>query len=117
MAGIAPLFTAILALIVWAGHFLLVYFLQATFCWRGLERGTLFGFPAVPALVVSATVLALAATLLIAIRAWRRLHAGTSSLDSEEQPQFTAWMSLAVALLAALAMVWEAFPVFFLPPC
>lgn len=117
VAGIAPLFTAIAALIVWAGHFMLVYFVQATLCWRGLERGTVLGLPAVPALVVSATALALAATLLIAARAWRRLHAGMSSRDSEEQPQFTAWMSLAIALLAALAMVWETIPALFLPPC
>jgi hypothetical protein len=117
VAGFSPILGAIAALIVWAVHFLLVYGVQATLCWRGLAGRTILGWPVVPALVVAATALALAATGAIFVRAWHRLGRGLSGEDGEEPPQFTVWMSLAVALLATLALVWEAIPVFFLPPC
>lgn len=117
VAGFSPILNAIAALIVWAGHFLLVYGVQATLCWRGVGTGTVLGWPMMQAFVVAATAAALAATGAIGWRAWRRLRGGLSGEEGEEQPQFMVWMSLAVALLAALALIWEAIPVFLLAPC
>lgn len=117
VAGFSPILGAIAALIVWAAHFLLVYGVQATLCWRGLAGGTILGWPVVPALVVAATAVALVAIGVIGWRAWHRLRSAPAGEDGEEQPQFTVWMSLSVALLAILALVWEGIPVFLLPPC
>ncbi|MBU8536586.1 hypothetical protein [Falsiroseomonas tokyonensis] len=117
VVGFSPMLNAIAGLIVWAAHFLLVYGAQATVCWRGLAGATLWGQPLVPAIVLGLTALGLVAVALIGGRAWRRLHSGLASQEGEEQSQFTLWMSLAVTLMAALAMVWEAVPVLILPPC
>lgn len=117
VAGFSPILGAISAMIVWAAHFLIVYGAQATACARGGAGATLFGQPMVPALVLGSTALSLVVVGGIGLRAWRRLRSGLSGQEGEDKPQFTVWMTAAIALLAALAIVWEAVPAFILRPC
>jgi hypothetical protein len=117
VVGFSPILGAISAMLVWAAHFLLVYGAQATACARGATGATLFGQPLVPALVLGLTAVSLLAVGVIGLRAWRRLRSGLSGQEGEDEPQFTVWMTAAIALLAALAIIWEAAPAVILRPC
>lgn len=117
VAGFSPILGAVAGMVVWAVHFGAVYGVNAVACARGFAGRAVLGLPLVPLLVLGASALALGAVAVVGVRAWRRLHAGLSGEDGEYEPQFTVWMSAAVALLAALAIVWEAVPVLMLRPC
>lgn len=115
--GFSPILGAISAMIVWAAHFLTVYGAQATACVRAPADAMLLGRPLVPALVLGTTALSLFVVTVIGLRAWRRLRSGLAGEEGEDPPQFTVWMTAAIALLAGLAIVWEALPVLILRPC
>lgn len=83
---------------VWALHFAVAYGFTALACARGWEG-------AVWPVVVAATVVSLAALGAMAWRLRPRL------------PQFEAWLALAVAGLAAIAIAYETVPLFLVPPC
>ena len=83
--------------IVWALHFAAIYGLTALACARGFPS-------AVPWAIGIATALAAAAAAAIIALALRN-------------PDFAGWMAAAVAGLALLAIVWQAFPVLMLPAC
>jgi hypothetical protein len=117
VVGFSPILGSISAMMVWAVHFLVVYGAQATACVRLGSGRSLFGMPFVPAMVLGLTALALLVVAVIGLRAWWRLDSGLSGQEGQNQPQFTVWMTLAIALLSALAIVWEAVPVLMLPPC
>jgi hypothetical protein len=117
VVGFSPFLGSISAMIVWAVHFLVVYGVQATICVRlGADR-TPWGQPLVPASVIGLTAVALVVVAVIGFRAWRRLRSGMSGQEGEDQAQFTVWMTVSIALLSALAILWEAVPVLLLPPC
>jgi len=115
--GFSSIAGALAALLVWAGHFALVYGVHAVACERGLEDGALLGLPAVPVLVLGASLAALLAVGIVGLRAWRRLDRGLAGEEGEDGPQFLAWLTLATALLAALAILWEVVPVLLLRAC
>ena len=115
--GFSPILEAVAGMLIWAVHFGLVYGANAVACARGFAGGELLGLPLVPALVLGATAVALAAVGWIGWRARRRLHADLSGEDGEDDPQFTVWLTYAVALVSALAILWEGMPVFVVDPC
>lgn len=103
-------------LVVWAGHFTLVYAVTALACERGLLGRSLFGLPLVPALVGLATLLALALLVLLLRPALAGL--GTPLTEGgEAEPRFTRWFAASTTLLATLAVVFEAVPALLLPGC
>ncbi|PWS35471.1 hypothetical protein DFH01_17840 [Falsiroseomonas bella] len=115
--GMPAIIGVVAALLVWAVHFLAIYGAQATACIRAAPDAELFGQPLVPALVLGLTAVALLAVAAIGLLAWRRLPSGMAGQEGEDQPCFLAWLTLATALFAALAILWEALPVLILPPC
>lgn len=104
-------------MIVWAAHFGLIYMANAIACERALAAEELHGLPLVPLLVGGLTLVALLLVGVIGLRAWQRLPHGLSGQEGEDDPHFLAWFTVAVALLSALAIVWEAVPAFILQPC
>jgi hypothetical protein len=117
LAGMSPLLGAVAGMLAWALHFTVAYGVTALACARGLADRTVLGLPLVTALVAGATALALAATAVVAARAARRLQGGLSGEAGEDDPRFTAWLGAAVALLAALAILWQTVPALVLRPC
>jgi hypothetical protein len=117
LAGMSPILGAIAGMIAWAVHFTAAYGATALACAHGFADRTILGLPLVPALVAGATALALAVVAVVAVRAGRRLHGGLSGEAGEDDLQFTAWLSVAVALLAALAILWQTVPALVLRPC
>ena len=92
--------------IVWALHFSTVYGFTALACALGLGE-TRWPWMSVTFIIVTATAMALVATLVFIIGAISR---GLGSFDN--------WMTAGVSAFAALAIAWEGLvPVFMLPPC
>ncbi len=116
-AGMLPIAGAVASLAVWAAHFGFVYAAAAIACERGLAGSSLLGLPLVPLLVLGATVLALAAVALAGWHAGRRLEDGLAGQGGEGHRSFLAWLAVATALLAALAILWEGLPVLLVGGC
>jgi hypothetical protein len=115
--GFSPIAGAVAGLLVWAAHFGVVYGTNAVACERGLTGRTLLGQPLVPAVVLGATAVALAALALVWLRARRRLEHGLAGQEGEDEPRFLLWLTAAVSLLSALAVLWQGLPVLFVRPC
>lgn len=86
------------AIAVWAAHFAILYGFTGLACARG------FG-DAVPWVAGAATLVAVAATALIALQALPR------------RGEFTAWMTVALAGVVVVAIVFEAVALFIVKPC
>jgi hypothetical protein len=84
--------------VVWALHFAALYGFTALACARGFAG-------AVPWVAGGATLAALGALTLIA---WRHLG---------RRGEFNAWLTLAVAGLALVAVLYETVPLFIVPIC
>lgn len=115
--GFSPIAGAVAGLVVWAAHFGVVYGAIAIACERGLTGRTLLAQPLVPTLALGATALALAVVALVGLRVWRRLEHGLAGQEGEDEPRFMVWLTAAIALLAALAILREGLPVLFVRPC
>lgn len=87
-------------LVLWAGHFFFCYLYAASGC-----------RPETWAVLVGATVIALAAACWLAWQAWRRKTAGGPSRG------VMAMAQVGGAILALLAIVWSAFPLFVFGRC
>jgi multidrug efflux pump subunit AcrB len=103
-------------LAVWGGHFTAIYAFTALACERGLIGRLILGLPAVPAMVGLATVLALLLLALLVRPALSARQVGTREA-AETEPDFTRWFAAATALLAALAVLFQALPALLLPGC
>jgi hypothetical protein len=82
--------------IVWAAHFGLIYGIAGFACARGYGE-------AVPWTIGAATLVAAAAAGAIIL--------------AHLSPEFTRWMTAAVAGLALVAIVWEGLAVLLVPAC
>ncbi len=107
---------SVAGLAVWAAHFTAIYALSAVACERGLTGRLLLGLPWVPALVGIATLVALAVLALV-LRPALRAPGGPITEGGEAEPRFTRWFAGTTAVLAALAVVFQAVPVLILPGC
>ncbi len=93
-------------LLIWAGHFLVIYALTAIACARS------FGVGVVSSGIAAATLIATGAALFTirAALSQRRREAG-------DMAAFVRWMSAAAGGLALVAILWEALPVLIVPAC
>jgi hypothetical protein len=92
-------------LLVWAGHFLLVYVATALLCAR-TSAGAF-----IPFFILLATVLAVAALAAVAVLARRRLRHESSGR------RLLARLAIFGAAIALVAVIWQAMPAGFLPSC
>ncbi len=109
--------TAMMApFLIWAGHFGLVYAMNGIACERGLDGASLLGFPAVPVLVVVATVAALLVTGWILLRC---VTGGgpADHVGSEDPREFARWFTGAGAASSLLAILWVGLPALLVPAC
>jgi hypothetical protein len=83
--------------------------MAALSCAKDFHSQTLGGYPLATTLIVAVTVIALGAQAIVIAVAMR----GNAAAEGGE---FIRWVAAGVALLGALAMVWESF-VLFLPAC
>jgi hypothetical protein len=83
--------------LIWAAHFLVIYSTTGIACARSATNS-------IPWVVGAASVLAVLVLLAVA------------SLARKEEP-FTSWMTTSLAVLALIAIVWEALPVLIVPLC
>ncbi|MFL1462956.1 hypothetical protein ACI6QG_12180 [Roseococcus sp. DSY-14] len=99
-----------LPLLVWGGHFGAVYAAHALSCERSVA-----GLSA-PVAVLVATAAALA---LLALLAWPGLGAlrAAPAEGGESETGFLAWFQAAAAVLAAVAVLFQAAPALLVPGC
>lgn len=97
---------------IWMLHFLAIYIVNALGCARPHAALALpaFGLPLSSWLILAGTALALAAMAVIAARQSGRVR--TLGLDA-----FHAWLTGALCLLSALAVIWQTVPVFLVAAC
>ncbi len=95
--------------IIWAARFGTAYAIAALSCAKGFRTDTLGGYPLASALIAGVTVIALAGAAIVFVLAARRIMGSRESV-------FVPWVAAGMALLGALAMIWESF-VLFLPAC
>ncbi len=96
-------------LVIWTGNFLLTYVFTAVACARGFASITFAGVGIVPLVVVSSTVLALAAAAWVAFRA---LSGYRARCDAEGKPDtecFIHFTAAGVASLSMVAITWTGF--------
>lgn len=93
---------------IWAAHFGAIYAVNALGCERG------FGFA--PAAIGLLTLLAAAALLLLLWRALRQLGPPLAE-GGEAEPRFTRWFAAGAAGLGLLAVLFQAAPALWVPPC
>ncbi|MCK0509874.1 hypothetical protein [Aromatoleum buckelii] len=84
--------------IVWALHFSVIYGLSALACARSAPQ-------AVPWVIGVATLVAIGACVAIIVR------------ELGQGPGFEPWLAAGLAVLALLAILWEALPVLMVAPC
>jgi hypothetical protein len=96
--------------LIWAAHFISIYGFNGVLCarphwniaWEGMRLSS-WG-------ILGAAVIAVLAITVILLR----VHPHDMTDDNRE---FTLWMSLVLSLLAMVAVVWETVPVLLLPAC
>lgn len=99
--------------LVWAAHFLAIYGFTALACERNVTASA-FGVGIVIWFIGIATLLAV---LALGITIWLAVREGRSSASLPAPFEFMRSLTLAIATLAMLAVVWEALPLIFLPIC
>lgn len=92
--------------LVWAAHFLVIYATTGIVCARlkseWIER--------TPWMIGAATLIACAVLAAIIFSELRRR-------PREELSRFIGWTTIALALLALIAVLWETVPVLIVPVC
>jgi hypothetical protein len=100
-------------MIVWAGAFAGAYVVTAIVCARRLGDASVLGIAILPFSIGLITLVALAATAIVAILAYRRWpKPGDADL-----PSFVQSLALLVALMAIVGIVWNAVPALFFATC
>ncbi len=114
---LGELLNLVAGLIIWAGHFAVVYGVHAVACARGLHERAILGFGAVPFVVVAATALALLGSLIVLTIAFRDMRTLRGRDDATDSQRFLAYTSATIASFSILAIVWVALPAAIVPPC
>lgn len=95
--------------VVWALHFMIVYFIAEVACRFPVLDFRLLGLPGVSFFTVALTVVAGVGTLVLAGAAYRRWRAGDA-----RQTDFTGML---LSILSFVAILFVGVPAFFLQPC
>jgi hypothetical protein len=104
-------------LLIWGGHFGVVYVFNALACARRFADTAYFGFGIVPLTVSVATIIALLATLCVLLLAlWRR---GPARAARDEKPvnDFMRYTTITIAGLSLVAIAWNGLPALIVPAC
>lgn len=110
-----------IAPLIWATHFLAIYGFTALACAR---KGTAdwvganwVEVAAVPWFVGAATLIAAALLLLIIRQASRQAIRNGRSAEVPVVKGFVSWLTIGIAALSLLAVMWDALPVLLVPIC
>ncbi len=97
---------------IWMVHFLAIYIVNALGCARPRSALALpaLGLPLSSWLILAGTVLALAVMAIVTARQAGRVR--KLGLDT-----FHLWLTGALCLLSALAVIWQTVPVFLVAAC
>jgi len=97
---------------IWMLHFLAIYVVNALGCARphAALAQSAFGLPLSSWLILAGTALALAAMAIVTARQAGRVR--KFGLDT-----FHLWLTGALCLLSALAVIWQTVPVFLVAAC
>ncbi len=109
-----------LPMALWALHFVVVYGLVGLGCEHGWQSRTLAGGNLLSVLLVALTVLVLVPVVALGLRArraWRRHAANQAGDPRQRRHALIAMAATALAILAAIAIVFTATPALLLPPC
>lgn len=101
-------------MILWAIAFTAAYMIVAVICARRLGDVDVLGLPVLSFSIGAITVVTLAATGLVALAAYRRLP---GSGDYSDLPAFVRSVTLFVALMAILGIVWNGVPALVFVTC
>lgn len=104
-------------LLIWAAHFMLVYSVNAVACVFGFAKVQVIGADLVPFTVILATLVALASAgyLLLSMMAWQGPLRGEARTDPSTI--FLRQVTIALTLLAMIAILLSALPSLIVPPC
>jgi hypothetical protein len=102
-------------LIVWAIHLLLIYIFNALACARGFADIDILGIGIAPLAIVVLGVVSLA--VLAGVIAVAATGSGPFGSDDSRSEGFLRYLTISIAALSGVAVVWETIPVFILPPC
>lgn len=122
LSGFWLSFSFISGPVIWIIHFVLIWAIGEMGCMAGLGQWLVLGVNSIQALVVLATVPAVALTLFslfIAYRNWRRLGGVNDEIqtDTEGRQRFMAFAGIVLSALFTIVMIVELIPVFILPSC
>lgn len=122
LSGFWLSFSFISGPVIWIFHFVLIWAIGEMGCLAGLGQWLVLGVSTIPALVVLATIPAVALTLFslfVAYRNWRRLDDVNDEIqtDTEGRQRFMAFAGIVLSALFTVVMIVELIPVFILPAC
>lgn len=92
-------------LLVWAAYFVGLYVFAALACERGFAHAQVVGIRVVPFAAACGLIVALVITVVLAVVARRHLRSARPLVTP-----FADFLAWALALLAALALLWTALP-------
>ncbi|HLF97078.1 MAG TPA: hypothetical protein VI457_08040 [Methylococcaceae bacterium] len=98
---------------IWAADFLAIYIFTALACARRFDASTWLGIGVVPWVIGLATLIALTFTLTLTLRSLR----GARRHQADDTALFVHRLSAAIGGLCSLAILWNAWPVLFVPIC
>lgn len=106
-------------MVVWALHLVVVYSLEGLACARGWQLARVAGMSQFNWLLVLVSIPALGLVAWLMLRGWRDARdpptEGVSG--SARRQRLLAWVTMALAAVAAVAIIFATLPVFMLPPC
>ncbi len=114
------LLTMAMPMIVWAVHFAVIYSLVGLACERGWTLHRMAGLNMLVWQLVVVGVVALALLTWLAMRAIRAARRSDEAIDGQpvnRRHRFVSRVSLALCLLAAVAVLFTTIPAFLLPSC
>lgn len=104
-------------LLIWAAHFTVIYIFTALACERQFAGLSVEGFGIVPVVVLTATGLALLATIAVIVLAFRRLGPARAARDDKPVNDFMRYTTITVAALSLVAIAWNGLPSLIVSPC
>lgn len=103
---------------LWALHFVAAYSLVGLGCEEGWDQQRTLGLSALVWSLLAITVAALALIALLGLRGWQaRVASGNAADPGQRRRRFLASATALLAILATIAVLFTAVPVFLLPPC
>lgn len=103
--------------LIWGAHFTAIYGFNAVVCARGLGADAVIGIPMVAVGVTVLTFLAFAALAGTTYLAWSGQRPLMPDGSGPELAAFVRHTTLLACAMGAVGVIWDAVPVFLVPPC